>query len=141
MPVPWLISASGWALFFHAPLGAIDLTGNEGRFTPHATEPPAPIDLFVVWGEPAQILTEYARLTGFPSLPPLWALGYVQSHRTLRDFSEVLEVAKTFREKKLPCDALIYLGTGWCPSGWNTGHDSFTFNSNVFSDPDRKSVV
>ncbi len=132
MPVPWLVSASGWALFFHQPLGTIDLSGNQGRFTPSDA---GPIDLFVVSGEPAQIMTEYARLTGFPSLPPIWALGYIQSHRTLQDFAEVLHVAKTFREKKLPCDALIYLGTGWCPSGWNTGHDSFTFNPKVFSDP------
>jgi alpha-glucosidase/alpha-D-xyloside xylohydrolase len=42
----------------------------------------------------------------------------------------------TFREKKLPCDGLIYLGTGFCPSGWNTGHGSFTFNADVFPDPE-----
>jgi alpha-glucosidase/alpha-D-xyloside xylohydrolase len=59
----------------------------------------------------------------------------MQSHRTLASRDEVLGVAKTFREKKLPCDALIYLGTGFCPSGWNTGHGSFTFNADVFPDP------
>ena len=38
-----------------------------------------------------------------------------------------------FAAKKLPCDALIYLGTGFCPSGWNTGHGSFAFpNQAVF---------
>jgi len=135
MPVPWLISASGWALFLHQPLGTIDLGGAQGRFTPNPNEPAAPLDVFLISGGPAEILQEYARLTGFPTLPPLWALGYIQSHRTLQDFSELLRVARTFREKKLPCDALIYLGTGWCPPGWNTGHDSYTFNSQVFSDP------
>ena len=68
-------------------------------------------------------------------MPPLWALGYQQSHRTLASREEVLSIARTFREKKLPCDALIYLGTGFCPSGWNTGHGSFTFNPSVFPDP------
>jgi len=135
LPIPWLISASGWALLVHQPLGTIDLAGTEGRFLPNSPDPVLPLDLFVVSGKPVEILREYANLTGFPSLPPLWALGYIQSHRTLRDFSEVLGVANTFREKKLPCDALIYLGTGWCPSGWNTGHDSYTFNSKVFSEP------
>src|SRR5436309_2179609 len=43
--------------------------------------------------------------------------------------------AKTFREKKLPCDALIYLGTGFCPSGWNTENGSFSWNSRVFPEP------
>src|SRR5205814_1285372 len=37
-----------------------------------------------------------------------------------------------FREKKLPCDALIYLGTGYCTNGWNTGHGSLAFNTNAF---------
>ncbi len=76
-----------------------------------------------------------ARLTGHPEMPPLWSLGYQQSHRTLASREEVLSIARTFREKKLPCDALIYLGTGFCPSGWNTGHGSFTFNPAVFPDP------
>ena len=36
---------------------------------------------------------------------------------------------------KLPCDALVYLGTGFCPSGWNTDNGEFTFNEKVFPDP------
>ena len=66
---------------------------------------------------------------------PRWALGYQQSHRTLASREEVLQEAKTFREKKLPCDALIYLGTGFCPSGWNTANGSFAWNARVFPDP------
>jgi len=31
---------------------------------------------------------------------------------------------------------VIYLGTGFCPSGWNTGHGSFVFNEAVFPDPE-----
>ena len=46
-----------------------------------------------------------------------------------------MDEARTYREKKLPCDAMIYLGTGFCPSGWNTGHGSFVFNQAVFPDP------
>src|SRR5215467_5847911 len=37
--------------------------------------------------------------------------------------------------RKLPCDALIYLGTGFTPSGWNTANGSFAFNRSVFSEP------
>jgi alpha-glucosidase/alpha-D-xyloside xylohydrolase len=33
---------------------------------------------------------------------------------------------------------MIYLGTGFCPSGWNTGHGSFTFNRGVFPDPQQE---
>jgi alpha-glucosidase/alpha-D-xyloside xylohydrolase len=41
-------------------------------------------------------------------------------------------VAKTMREKKLPCDALIYLGTDFTPSGWNTHNGEFTWNAKNF---------
>ncbi len=49
--------------------------------------------------------------------------------------AQILSIARTFREKRLPCDTLIYLGTGFTPSGWNTGHGSFSFNSSVFPNP------
>src|SRR6202020_2615951 len=62
--------------------------------------------------------------------------GFQQSHRTLDNRAQILDEARTFREKKLPCDAVIYLGTGFCPSGWNTGHGSFAFNEAVFPDPE-----
>ena len=80
-------------------------------------------------------MEEYARLTGKPELPPLWSFGYQQSHRTLAGREEVLAELKTFREKQLPCDATIYLGTGFCPSGWNTDNGEFGFNQKVFPDP------
>jgi alpha-glucosidase/alpha-D-xyloside xylohydrolase len=136
VPVPWLIGTAGWAMFVHQPAGWFDLTGADGKFTPARANAALPLDIFVVTArEPAQVMAEFARLTGHPAMPPLWALGYHQSHRTLADRAEVLSIAQTFRGKKLPCDALIYLGTGFCPSGWNTGHGSFTFNPSVFSDP------
>jgi alpha-glucosidase/alpha-D-xyloside xylohydrolase len=136
VPIPWLIGTAGWAMFVHQPYGRFDLTGPEGRFAPAGPSTALPIDLFIVTArEPAQIMAGWARVTGYPEMPPFWALGYQQSHRTLASREEVLSIARTFREKKLPCDVLIYLGTGFCPSGWNTGHGSFTFNPSVFTDP------
>jgi alpha-glucosidase/alpha-D-xyloside xylohydrolase len=134
VPIPWLISPEGWGLFIGQPFGSFDLTGEMGVVqSPVAT---STRNVYLVLGDtPAEVLRGYADLTGYPHLPPLWSLGYMQSHRTLAGPDEVLAVAHTFREKKLPCDALIYLGTGFCPSGWNTGHGSFTFNKNVFPDP------
>jgi alpha-glucosidase/alpha-D-xyloside xylohydrolase len=134
VPIPWLLSAAGWGLFVGQPSGSFDLSGANGVFEP--VEASSTRNVYLIVGEtPAEVLRGYAELTGFPHLPPVWALGYQQSHRTLASRDEVLNEARTFREKKLPCDALIYLGTGFCPSGWNTGHGSFTFNENVFPDP------
>jgi len=135
VPIPWIVSAAGWAIFFHQPFGTFDFSGAESKFQPAASSP-LPLDLFFVGSrEPATILGEYARLTGHAELPPLWSFGYQQSHRTLASREEILDEAQTFRQKKLPCDALIYLGTGFCPSGWNTANGSFDWNERVFPDP------
>jgi len=151
VPIQWLIGTSGWAMFVHHPLGAFDLTGKEGRLTPRGVDTPAssvagalegsaagalPLDVFIVGArEPAQMMAEYARLTGLPELPPLWSFGYLQSHRTLAGPEEIRWVARTFREKKLPCDGLIYLGTDFTPSGWNTHNGEFTWHPANFPDP------
>jgi hypothetical protein len=151
VPIQWLIGTGGWALYINHPLGAFDLTGREGRLTPRGVDTPAssvagalegsaagalPLDVFVVGArEPAQIMAEYARLTGKPELPPLWSFGYLQSHRTLAGPDEIKWVARTFREKKLPCDALIYLGTDFTPSGWNTHNGEFIWHPKNFPEP------
>jgi alpha-glucosidase (family GH31 glycosyl hydrolase) len=136
VPIPWLIGTSGWAMFFNQPFGTFDFTGAQSKFVPSNREAALPLDIFVVVAhDPAAIMAEYAGLTGHAELPPLWSFGYQQSHRTLASREEILGEAKTFREKKLPCDALIYLGTGFCPSGWNTENGSFVWNSRVFPDP------
>jgi alpha-glucosidase (family GH31 glycosyl hydrolase) len=138
VPIPWFISTSGWAMFIHHPFGTFDFSTPEARFQSSAPESALPLDLFFVGSsDPSVVMAEYALLTGYAELPPLWSFGYQQSHRTLASREEVLAEAKTFRQKKLPCDALIYLGTGFCPSGWNTENGSFAWNSNVFPDPER----
>jgi len=136
VPISWLIGTGGWAMFVHAPYGSFDFTGEESKFLPQSRETAWPLDVFFVSSkDPAVIMGEYARLTGHPEIPALWTLGYQQSHRTLASREEILGEAKTFREKKLPCDTMIYLGTGFCPSGWNTNNTEFTFNQKVMPDP------
>ena len=136
VPIPWLIGTAGWAMFIHQPFGMFDFSGTESKFQPAGPEAALPLDIFfVAANEPVTIMAEYARLTGYAEMPPLWSFGYQQSHRTLASREEIMAEAKTFRDKKLPCDTLIYLGTGFCPSGWNTENGSFSWNSRVFPDP------
>ena len=136
VPIPWIIGTAGWAIFFHQPFGTFDFTGPQTKFAPKSPDAALPLDIFFVASpDPAVIMAEYAHLTGHAVLPPLWSLGYQQSHRTLASRDEILTEARTFRDKKLPCDALIYLGTGFCPSGWNTENGSFSWNHRVFPDP------
>jgi alpha-glucosidase (family GH31 glycosyl hydrolase) len=131
---PFLIGTEGWAMFIGTPSGSVDLRDNNGVFHPRNGTPTG-VDIFVTDAQqPADAMREFIRLTGSPAMPPKWALGYMQSHRTLTTEADILAEAKKFRDDDLPCDTFIFLGTGFCPAGWNFAHDSFQFNTNVFTD-------
>jgi len=131
--VPFLIGTEGWAMFVAEPDGEFDLRGEKAIFHQLQGAVPGWADIFVTDAhQPANAMREFVRITGAPVVPPKWALGYMQSHRTLSSEADILTEARTFREKQLPCDTFIFLGTGFCPAGWNFGHDSFQLNTNVF---------
>jgi alpha-glucosidase len=136
VPIQFLIGTEGWGMFIHTPVGAFDLSGKRGRVRAVSSDAALPVDVFIIAANhPAEILAEYALITGYPELPPMWTFGYQQSHRTLDSPEAILAEAQTFRDRKLPCDAMIYLGTGFCPNGWNTNNGEFSWNERAFPDP------
>jgi len=133
IPVPFLIGTKGWAFFIATPDGQFDLTGKTGVFIPDGDTADIPLDLiFFDASKPLELMKEISQLFGKPVLPPKWALGYMQSHRTLQNTAQMIGVVDSFRKKQLPLDAVIYLGTGFTPRGWNKGHNSIDFNPKVF---------
>lgn len=54
----------------------------------------------------SDIITSYTSLTGRMNLPPLWSLGYQQNRYTYYPDTEVLRIAQTLREKKIPADGI-----------------------------------
>jgi alpha-glucosidase/alpha-D-xyloside xylohydrolase len=111
----------------------------QGR--PPASQPTDVFDAFVFdASDPAAFMKDVSLIAGATVMPPKWALGYMQSHRELVDAeldseSLLLDVVDTFRRKRIPMDAVIYLGTGFTPTGWNTRQPSFDFNPEVFRRP------
>ncbi len=85
---------------------------------------------FMSGATPADVARAYARLTGKPELPPLWALGFHQCRWSYYPQDRVLEVAQTFRALNIPCDAL-YLDIDYMD-----GYRSFTWNRSYFPDPE-----
>jgi alpha-glucosidase/alpha-D-xyloside xylohydrolase len=161
-PVAVLVGTDGWGLFVASPWVQVDLrdpakgvfiptnnvrpTAGVDNPAPAGIEPaPAeaqPFDVFVFDARvPADLMKDLRDLTGAPAMPPRWALGYQQSHRELRDANLtpeelILDVVETFRKKQIPVDSVVYLGTGFTPTGWNKPQPSFEFNPQVFkSDP------
>jgi len=67
------------------------------------------LDYYFIDGpEPKAVVQRYADLTGRMPLPPLWSLGYQQCRYSYYPQARVEEIARTFREKKIPAD-VIYL--------------------------------
>lgn len=136
---PMIMGADGWSVFLHQPVNegnVFDLRGEKGSLIPDSETLNSPMQLLLtLWDEPEQIFSEYGIYAGNTPMPPIWSLGYMQSHRTLESREQMLQVARNFRERKLPSDAVIYLGTGFTPSGWNRGHGNFEFNEEIFDEP------
>jgi alpha-glucosidase len=66
------------------------------------------LQYYVFFGPDLQrLLGTYLELTGHPPMPPRWVLGLLQSRYGYRNRRELEAVARTFRDKLLPCDALI----------------------------------
>lgn len=66
------------------------------------------LQYYVLYGPDLQrLLHTYLKVTGFPPLPPRWTLGFLQSRYGYRNRRELEDIAQTFRDKALPCDALI----------------------------------
>lgn len=108
----------------------------QGR--PPASQPTDVFDVFIFdASDPAAFMKDVSTIAGAAVMPPKWSFGYMQSHRELVDAeldseSLLIDVVQTFREKQIPVDAVIYLGTGFTPTGWNTEQPSFDFNPEVF---------
>ena len=105
-------------MFVNSPAGSFDLRGERGAFARQRGGTNSAVDVFVTDArEPADAMREFIRLTGAPVMPPKWALGYMQSHRTLSTEADLLAEAQKFRDDQLPCDTFILLGTGFSPAG------------------------
>lgn len=84
---------------------------------------------YIMVGAPRTVLERFTELTGRMSLPPLWALGFHQSRWSYYPQSRVLEVAREFRRRRLPCDA-IHLDIDYMDD-----RRCFTWDKRRFPDP------
>jgi alpha-glucosidase len=84
---------------------------------------------FIYHTNAADIIRSYTWLTGRMEMPPLWSLGYQQCRWSYTPDSEVLRIANTFREKKIPAD-VIYLDIHYMDN-----YKIFTWDPVTFQNP------
>jgi len=84
---------------------------------------------FIYHKRVADIISSYTFLTGRMKLPPLWSLGYQQNRYSYYPETEVMRIAQTLREKKIPSDG-ITLDIHYMDS-----FQLFTWDKERFPDP------
>ncbi|OAY72905.1 Alpha-glucosidase 2 [Ananas comosus] len=94
---------------------------------------PYPIITFGPFGSPTEVLVSLSHAIGTIFMPPKWSLGYHQCRWSYDSADKVLKVARTFREKGIPCDVI------WMDIDYMDGFRCFTFDHERFPSP--KSMV
>ncbi len=132
--MPLLLSNAGYGVFYDSSATATLAPGDaaDGAWIEYRSEA-GPLDLyFIVGAGLRQVLGDVATLLGPATMPPRWALGYMQSSRHFADAAEVRDLATQFRTKRLPCDALIFLSSYGDAKGWNRGVGHLEFEPDLF---------
>lgn len=128
---PWVMGVrpdgTSFGILFDTPYKA-ELTTTDERIN-FETEGEL-FRIFVIDREsPQTVIKGLAELIGTMPMVPRWALGYQQCRFSYTPASRVIEVADTFRIKRIPCDVM------WMDIDYMDGYRIFTFNPQTFPDP------
>jgi alpha-glucosidase len=142
IPSPLVLSTKGYALFFHNPYEArIDIETN-GLLKYMAED--GNIDFYFIYGPSMDdLIKNYYEITGYPPMIPKWTFGYQQSTRHFINSQEVLDLARTLREREIPCDHITFLSTYSHIHGREQGWDEpiATYEWNKFLFPNPKEMI
>jgi alpha-D-xyloside xylohydrolase len=133
--IPFAWSPRGWGLLVHTPAAVTHGVG----YAPWSHRgyvvdvPDDALDLFFfVADTPAEILKDFAALTGAAAAVPLWSLGAWVSRAYYKTPEEALAVAREWRRRELPADVLTLDGRA-C---WEVAKRfSFQWDESRFPDP------
>ena len=105
--VPFLVSSRGYGLVWDNPSKTtVDLGFNQRNLW--SSEVGDRVSFFVIAGATTdEIYQGYRQLTGVAHLLPKAAFGYIQSKAIYPTQEQLLDVAKGYRDRKLPLDILV----------------------------------
>lgn len=89
-------------------------------------------DYTVFAGSADEVVGTYRKLTGEAPLMPSWALGYIHCRERYDTQAELLENARTFKEKGIPVDVIVQDWQWWGKYGWN----AMRFDEDKYPDPE-----
>jgi alpha-D-xyloside xylohydrolase len=105
--VPFMVSSRGYGLVWDNPSKTTIALGFNGRNT-WSSEVGDRVSYFVIVGKTSDdIYAGYRLLTGVSHLLPRAIYGYIQSKAIYPTQTQVLDVAKEYRQKNLPLDVMV----------------------------------
>lgn len=105
--VPFTVTNRGYGFVLDS-CSRVKFSALAGSRTTWEAELGEALSFFVIEGDDADgIYAGYRILTGAAPLPPRAALGYIQCKQRYKSASELLGVARKYREKGYPCDILV----------------------------------
>ena len=90
------------------------------------------VDYTVFAGSADEVVGTYRILTGQAPEMPSWALGYIHCRERYDTQAELLENARTFRDKGIPVDVIVQDWQWWGKYGWN----AMRFDEDKYPDPE-----
>ncbi len=132
-PIPFFMSSRGYGMFMHTSTPITCDFGNTYGASNALMIGDEALDLFILLGEPKDILNEYTNLTGKPEMPPLWSFGLWMSRITYFSEADGRNVAAKLRANKIPTDVL-HFDTGWFETDWQCDYE---FSKSRFPTPEK----
>ena len=133
MTIPFYIgihSGLQYGIFFdNTHKSKFNFGASNDRFSFFAAEDGEMNYYFIYGKNVAEIISNYTHLTGRIEMPPLWSLGTQQCRYSYYPDKEVVNTARTYREKNIPAD-MIYLDIHYMDA-----YKVFTFHPERFPDP------
>ncbi len=126
--IPFVYSSKGYGFLWHNPaIGKAVFANNRTTWTAESTKQP---DYWVTAGDtPAEVLSAYMQATGLPPMMPEYGLGFWQSKARYWNQSQVLEVARGYRQRGIPLSVLVIDFFHWPRMG------DYRFDEEFFPDP------
>ncbi|WP_273333764.1 glycoside hydrolase family 31 protein [Dictyoglomus turgidum] len=124
--IAWHPTASYGLFFDNTFLSYFDM-GKEDKDYYYFCAEDGDLDYYFIYGSsPKDVIEGYTYLTGRYYMPPLWSLGLHQSRWSYDSEIKLYNLAKEFRKRNIPCDAL-YLDIDYM-----RGYRVFTINKKRF---------
>lgn len=114
--LPFLYSSLGYGFFWNNPSpGRCETTRNHILWH---SESCYQADFLIFSGDtPADVMKIYADLTGYASKFPDWAAGFWQCKLRYEDQEQLLEVAREYKKRGIPIDAIVIDFFHWTEQG------------------------